>query len=378
MFVDLYAIQNVPPSNINRDDTGSPKTAMYGGALRARVSSQAWKRAMRKMFEGLLPKESLGIRTKLAAGLIVDSISSKRDDLSERAAELAEAVLKAAGLKVSASKRKGDTEGAASTDYLVFIAQRELDELADLAIEWSDADKDLSKVDKSMKSEVSKVFHGVQAVDIALFGRMLADAPDLNTDASCQVAHAISVDRVSPEYDYFTAVDDCASDDNAGAGMIGTVEFNSSTLYRYATISIEALMNQLGDVTATAEGVRAFAEAFVRSMPTGKQNTFANRTLPGTFVVAVRPTQPVNLVSAFENPVRPSASRSISSLAEDLLADEMLTVEKAYGDKPVAAWFVSTVSSEKKLNQVAESASLEELLSELSTTVESLLDRGGE
>ena len=342
MFVDLYAIQNVPSSNINRDDTGSPKTALYGGSLRARVSSQAWKRAMRLSFKDLLPKEKLGVRTKLAVSLIADIIVEKRPDLENQAEAMGIAVLNAIGVKTKVSKRKGETEGAQETDYLVFIAKRELDELANVAISWVDAGKDLAKVDKDMKKQATDVFHGVQAVDIALFGRMLADAPALNTDASCQVAHALSVDRVTQEYDYFTAVDDCASEDNAGAGMIGSVEFNSSTLYRYATIDLNNLLSQLGDAQATAEGLTAFVEAFVRSMPTGKQNTFANRTLPSTVVVAFRKAQPVNIVSAFEDPVRPMEGMSISEQAENRLATEMKRFDEAYDVRPEKAWFVST------------------------------------
>jgi CRISPR-associated protein Cas7/Cse4/CasC subtype I-E len=123
-------------------------------------------------------------------------------------------------------------------------------------------------------------------IDIALFGRMVADDPTLNTDACAQVAHSISTHKVSNEYDYFTAVDDFSSEDSAGAGHIGTVEFNSSTLYRYATVAVHELYKQLaGD---TADAVCEFVRAFICSMPTGKQNTFANRTLPDAVLVALR------------------------------------------------------------------------------------------
>lgn len=361
MFVDLYAIQNVPSSNINRDDTGSPKTALYGGSLRARVSSQAWKRAMRLSFKDLLPQEKLGVRTKLAVTLIANAIVDKRPDLEDQAEEMGVAVLNAIGIKPKASKRKGENEGEQATDYLVFIADRELRELADVAIDWVDSEKDLAKVDKDMKKQAAEVFHGVQAVDIALFGRMLADAPALNTDASCQVAHSISVDRVTQEYDYFTAVDDCAAEDNAGAGMIGSVEFNSSTLYRYATVNLDSLCAQLGDAKAAVEGLGAFVEAFVRSMPTGKQNTFANRTLPSTVLVAFRSSQSVNLVGAFEDPVRPVDGMSISEQAEKRLAAEMKMIDDAYGIKPEKAWLIS-VSGSSEFGDRVERVALPALL----------------
>lgn len=192
MFMDIHCIQQVPPSNINRDDTGSPKTAYVGGALRSRVSSQAWKRAMRGVFGDMLDSSKLGKRTKGVVTLIADSITSKRPDLAESAEGLAQKVMAAAGFKVKASDRAGADKGSLATDYLIFIANNEIDKLADLAIAAFDEGEDVSK----MKKEVSAIFHGPQAVDIALFGRMLADAPDLNTDASAQVAHAFSIDQI--------------------------------------------------------------------------------------------------------------------------------------------------------------------------------------
>ena len=143
------------------------------------------------------------------------------------------------------------------------------------------------------------------SVDMALFGRMVADAPSLNYDAAAQVAHSISTHAVQNEFDYFTAVDDCAPEDSAGAGHLGTVEYNSSTLYRYATVNMVELVHLLGAEKA-AQAVRVFGEAFIRSMPTGKQNSFANRTLPDAVYVTLREDQPVNLCGAFEKPVRKS------------------------------------------------------------------------
>lgn len=133
---------------------------------------------------------------------------------------------------------------------------------------------------------------------------MVADDPTLNIDACCQVAHAISTHKTETEFDFFTAIDDCSPSDNAGAGMMGTVEFNSSTLYRYATIAVHDLEELLGNKEAAADAVQEFAKAFITSMPTGKQNTFANRTLPDYVLVTIRQDQPVNLAGAFENAVR--------------------------------------------------------------------------
>lgn len=362
MFIDIYALQTVPPSNINRDDTGSPKTAMYGGVRRARVSSQAWKRAMRESFPEYLPEGSLGVRTKLAAELLAERITEKREDLSDRASGIATALLNALGLKVEGSKRAGDDEGKNSTSYLVFIAQHELDKLAEVGIQWADEGVDLKKLDKKAKDRAKAAFSGTRAVDIALFGRMLADVPELNTDASSQVAHAISVDKVTQEFDYFTAVDDCASGDNSGAGMIGTVDFNSSTLYRYATVNVDSLYSQLGDVEATSRGVAAFLEAFICSMPTGKQNTFANRTLPSYVVVSLREKQPINAVSAFEMPVKASEEESVSRLAAKRLGERIAQLEGVYDMKSSKAWYMSVDGALDELTAVANEASVSEII----------------
>ena len=373
LSLDINVLESVPPSNINRDDTGSPKTAYYGGVLRARVSSQAWKRAMREMFPSLLPEGSLGVRTKFIVPLIAERIAAKREDLAERSAEFAKAVLDATGIKSSETDRKGSDEGTMATGYLVFIANRELDDLADIAIAWADEGVDPKKPDSKSKKDVQRAFKGIQAVDVALFGRMLADASDFNVDACSQVAHAISVNEISQEYDYFTAVDDCAADDNAGAGMLGTVGFNSSTLYRYATVNVDALMEQLESPEATARGVAAFVEAFVKSMPTGKQNTFANRTLPNVVAVSLRNDQPINLVSAFERPVYAERDRSITQVAAERLAEYARDVESAYACPATKSWHVSYGVEPSSLDYFGEGVSLDALVSSVRDAVESAL-----
>ena len=366
MFMDIYAVQNVPPSNINRDETGNPKTAQYGGVLRSRVSSQAWKRAMRETFKSLLDEKQLGVRTKNAVELIVKAMVDQRPESEDQAESYASLVLQATGVKVVASTRAGAASGKPVTQYLIFIGNTEIGRLANIALEWMDQGKDPAKApDSAMKKEVSGVFHGEQAVDIALFGRMLADAPDLNTDASAQVAHAISVDAIQPEYDSFTAADDFTEADNAGAAMIDSVGFNSSTLYRYATVNLDALQEQIGNAEATARVASVFVEAFIRSMPTGKQNSYANRTLPETCIVAFRDSQPINAVEAFERPVAAEHDQPISQVAGRRLVEELRRIQDAYDEQPVRAWAISTDLSTQDLAPVAESVGLKDLTSQV-------------
>lgn len=284
LYVDFHVLQTVPPSCINRDDTGSPKTAIYGGVTRARVSSQAWKHAMRQAFveESLLDEEDVGKRTKKVTELVEKEIAALAPE--KDAAKLAKKTLDNAGIK-------NDEKG---TKALFFISQAQIKALAQLAVE-----------ECADKKEYKKALSTAPSADIALFGRMVADDPSLKFDAAAQVAHSISTHAVQNEYDYFTAVDDCQVEDNAGAGHLGTVEYNSATLYRYATVNVMELERHL-DAKKAAEVVRSFGEAFIRSMPTGKQNTFANRTLPDAVYVTIREDQPVNLCGAFERAVRKS------------------------------------------------------------------------
>lgn len=343
-IVDVHVLQTVPPSNVNRDDTGSPKTAVFGGVRRARVSSQAWKRATRLAFDDLLDRSELGVRTKRVVDLVAKEIAEQRPDLTDQAADLAHDVVAATGLKlekVTRSKTGGAETESAETGYLVFVSHLQVEKLAEVAIEVAgEADRGAALKARGVK----KLLETDHSVDVALFGRMVADDRDLRVDACAQVAHAISVHAVDNEYDYFTAVDDvkqASADEDAGAGMIGTVEFNSSTLYRYATVDVDRLQESLGDEKATRRAVEAFVKAFVESMPTGKQNTFANRTLPDAVVVMVRDTLPVNLVGAFEDPVVPEDGRTRLEVAGRRLADRAREVADVLGQRPVAAWAVA-------------------------------------
>lgn len=352
-IVDIYALQTVPPSNLNRDDTGSPKTAIYGGVRRARVSSQAWKRAIRKAFAGLLADQQLGERT-----LRVGESLAKRIGALDASVTADEASVLAANVFATLGFGKADKKKDAKdfeSKYLLFLSRRQLDNLAEAAL----AAHRGTPLDKNTLKSLANTDH---SVDIAMFGRMVADMTDINVDAACQVAHAISVHAVETEFDYFTAVDDNKLDDEAGAGMIGTVEFNSATLYRYATVDVDALHKTLGDGAATRAAVEAFVTAFARSMPTGKQNTFANRTLPDAVLVRVRDTQPINLVGAFETAVRETAGAGRVAAAAAALAEYTRAVEAAYGERPVSSWVTQVGEATAVLADLGKAVSIDELV----------------
>ena len=333
LFIEFHAIQNMAPSCLNRDDTGAPKDAMFGGTRRARVSSQCLKRAQRQMFarSQLLTKEELGIRTRNIVALISEKLAEQSNPDSISAIETA---LKAVDLSVKS--RENTTP---QTEYLLFLSQTGISQLIEvIKANMSELTNEKLKKDPKkhlkgdLKKQISECISTSRAVDIALFGRMLADRKDFNIDAAAQVAHAISTNSITRESDFFTAVDDFTQVNEADAGMLGTVEFNSSCLYRYAAVNLDQLISNLGnDRTLALKGVAAFLRAAAMAIPTGKQNTFAAHTLPEFVGVTVHNTQPISLANAFQKHVWHSEHKNgLAAASVTRLQGHLNTLVKAY------------------------------------------------
>lgn len=384
-IVEIHILQTMPPSNLNRDDTGSPKKAVYGGVTRARVSSQAWKRPTRLKFRELVDPNQLGIRTKRVVEVLTDRIL-RLDPAAdpETAQKAAQSVLQDAGgiklAKPRSSKKTDDADGNVNepdqSSYLLFLGSHQYDELAAIGKEAIAAGgiKDFLK-NKDVKKRVKGILQNDRAIDVALFGRMVADDTDLNVDAAAQVAHAISVQRVDFDSDYFTAVDDVKQDSDeegdAGAAMIGDVEFNSATFYRYANVDVDRLLDTLGDANATTQAVTAFVDAFSTTVPNGKINTFAHNTLPDLVVVNLRDTQAVNLVGAFERPI----AGEIVANATKALVEREQEIDASYGTTPVRTWVVRVGKGTKAADQLAARQPLRDVLTELGDAVAARLVR---
>ena len=338
LYIDINVLQSVPSSNINRDDTGAPKTAYYGGVVRSRVSSQSWKRAVRMLFkEQSADAEWLaGIRTMRGPLLLANELQKQDTNLSsDEAMEQAVVVFNKAKIKLD--KKTNQTKA------LLMLSHGQIEKLAEYVLQNSELDS----------KAVKEVLQGNHSLDMALFGRMVADDPSLNVDAACQVAHAISTHEIVPEYDYYTAVDDEKADDESGSAMIGTIEYDSATLYRYANVNVNELVQSLGDTDTAIKGLQLFVKDFVLSMPTGKQNV----------LVTVREDTPVNLVSAFEEPVQ---SR------HGYLQPSVKQLEKEYQDTqqfvqtPLAS--VVVTNKESKINTKA--ADVDDLVSKVTEVIE--------
>ena len=386
-ILDIHILQTVPPSNLNRDDTGAPKSAFYGGVRRARVSSQAWKRATRTAFSSLLDPSELGVRTKKVAELLAGRITALAPELPASAAVevAAETFRTATGSKIEVPKRKSKENGeeqsaAPESSYLMFLSTRQLDSLAELAVKACNGTGDLSALksffkDKNNKALARELVNTRHSVDIALFGRMVADSADLNVEAATQVAHALSVHAVDTESDYYTAVDDGAmkkeeKEEEKGAGMIGVVDFNSATLYRYAALDVDRLHRNLGpglrkDESATQptrRAVKAFLEGFVASLPTGKVNSFGHNTLPSVVLVKLRTSRPISFVAAFERPVSREEDGGFLRNSCARLAEYIPQLEQAYGCGNDRTWVMRYGADTEPLAELGRALPLPELV----------------
>lgn len=337
MIVELHMLQNFAPSCLNRDDTNSPKECQFGGYRRARISSQCIKRAIREDFKKSLdlPPEFLARRSKLFVDKLTDKLiqGGKRQ---EEARVVAIRALNSIGLGVD---EKDNT-----TQYLLFLGEKELNNMAEMVLaNWAglksiDAKEKAGKQKSDLGKKLKGTLDGGKAVDLALFGRMLADLPDKNIDAACQVAHAISTNKVNVEFDFYTAVDDIKPKEEAGAGMMGTIEFNSACYYRYANIDLEQLKKNLGNDEALAyKAIEAFLRASVNAIPSGKQTSMASPTPPDFILAVVRDSGAWSLANAFAKPVSPGSNGNLVEHSITALVDYWNRLVKVYGDKGVRA-----------------------------------------
>lgn len=385
--MEVHILQNFAPSNLNRDDTGSPKDALFGGSRRARVSSQCFKRAMRQRFAvdsaGELPPEHLATRTQRVRARLTELLQ-ERGRSEENVGAIITTALAGVGLKL-------DDEGM--SQYLLFLGARELTRVAELIDEHWDALAGVApdaeegktgsaakraargKVPKPVSDAMLAALDGGKALDIALFGRMLADLPQKNQDAAAQVAHAISTHRVEREFDFYTAVDDLNPAADTGAGMLGTVEFTSACFYRYAALHLDLLASNLQrDDELAASGVRAFLRAMASAVPTGKQNSFAAHNLPAFIGVTVRENAlPRNLVNAFEKPVHATSEKALTHASVECLVDEWVKLDAAYGagDSSSEVYLNLTKATTDPLDDAGahEAASLDELIDAVDAAV---------
>jgi len=354
MFIELHIIQNFAPSNLNRDDLGQPKDCDFGGSRRARISSQCQKRVIRFDPEftkatGVEPSK----RTKMIVrGLVKKLLSAGLNEEDAKAISI---------LFANEYSGKMDQKRKEETAVLLYMSESEFDwisqelppkkdSLLELAKSMDSIQgtedtfkKKRAKIQVDITKEISTIIDKLvketkertNAPDIAMFGRMLADRPETNIDAACQVAHAISTHSIDKmELDYYTAMDDLKDKRESGAGFLDVAYFNSACFYRYARIDWQQLVTNLdNDKELAKKTVEGFLRAALHAVPTGKQNSFAAQNPPDFVLGVVRKDgESWSLANAFEKPVKVGRDGGYLNNSIELLDKYWGRLVKIYGD----------------------------------------------
>ncbi len=354
-FIQLHLLTSYPPANLNRDDLGRPKTAMMGGANRLRISSQSLKRAWRtsETFDKALAGH-VGTRTKEMGRKVFKSLLDK--GVSEKkATEWSKAIAAVFGKLKTLSKK--DKETATPETLLIEL---EIEQLAHFSPEEEQAidsliDEIVTSGDAPTQNQLDLLRKKHTAADIALFGRMLASSPAYNTEAAAQVAHAISVHKVTVEDDFFTAVDDLNNgEEDMGAGHMGETEFAAGLFYLYICIDRELLTENLSDdAELAAKTIGALIQSATTIAPSGKQNSFASRARASYVLCESGDQQPRSLSVAFLKPVGGSdlLNRSIEALEHT--REKM---DAVYGDGADRVSTLNALTGEGTLQEIIDCA----------------------
>ena len=343
-FVQLHVLTSYPPSNLNRDDTGRPKTALMGDALRLRISSQSQKRAWRTsdIFETALAGH-IGTRTKdmgkhTHTMLVAAGVNDKN------AREWARQIVGKFGkLK---SDKKSDKDEDLQIEQLAHFSPEEVEAIEQLAQRCA------SRNNGPTAEELSLLRNPRKAADIAMFGRMLADSPAFNMEAAVQVAHAITVHKSAVEDDYFSAVDDLNNGlTDKGAAHIGERSYGAGLFYLYICIDRALLVENLGGDKALADkALQAFIHAVTKISPTGMQNSHASRAYASYVLAEKGDQQPRSLAQAYLKPVKPFEGEDILEKAVRAIESRRDNFDKVYGACADARYSINAETGEGSLD----------------------------
>jgi CRISPR system Cascade subunit CasC len=343
-FLQLHALTKYGPSNPNRDDQGRPKQANVGGSTRLRLSSQSVKRAIREStFFALELSNNKGTRTKRLYERLFDTLTNEGVE-TDTAANTAEKVAEIFGKIETPDKKRKEVKIGTT---LAFISPEEWTAAEDIARKVASGEP--LPDDKTLKKTILRNADG--AVDIAMFGRMLAADPGFNREAAVQVSHAITTHAAIAEDDWFSAVDDLNKADESGAGHLGETGFGSGIYYQYVCVNVDLLVKNLaGDKELAAKGLAALVRAAATATPTGKQNSFAHRPRAYFMRIECGAQQPRDLSGAFFCPVKvqPWDKTSVSELEKAVTA-----IDHAYGNAYNASAVMNVLTSSGTLDEIA-------------------------
>ncbi len=345
-FLQFHYLTVYPPSNPNRDDLGRPKSAIYGGVRRLRISSQSLKRAARLsdvMQRSLAGK--MGERTQRIGEVVKRALIDEHVE-SDKAEKLAYEIAGVFG-KIDEKAYKDKEKRQIRTRQLAFISPEE----RSCAIELARRACRGEPLPASSELKKTILRTADSAVDVAMFGRMLADDPDYNREAAVQVSHAITTHRALVEDDFYAAVDDLkVSSEDAGAGFLDEAGFGSGVFYLYACVDTELLIENLsGDRNLAALAAGALSRALGTATPSGKRNAFAHQTFASYIRAEHGDQQPRSLSGAFFRPVEGQDLLAASVEALSRLANQ---VDKAYGDCADAVMLMDVAAENGSLDQI--------------------------
>lgn len=336
MLFEIHMLKNFPSTNLNRDETGAPKTCYFGGSQRGRISSQCLKRSWRtsELFGAL---ESRGWRSRNLPEMV--AIKLRDMGVDESYIEPAKRMIIDSAKKEKKEKKEKKVSNDLITSQIIFFSPEDVQALADTVKARIDQSKDVEEFKKLKPDAISAPMKKAQAraitLDIALFGRMVTSDIILNVEAAMQVAHAVSTHPVNLESDYFTAVDDLIHMmDASGAGMIGDIDYDSCCYYMYASLDMDKLRENLKDSPESLSKVHQLLPVLLRVMamsnPSGKQNSFAGHVLPEMIMVEVKKDKiPLSYANAFAEPVS-RMSRKIVQDSIDKLVSEVNLMDDCY------------------------------------------------
>ena len=345
-FLQLHLLTAYGPSNLNRDDTGRPKSVFFGGVPRLRLSSQSLKRAWREssVFQVKLDGH-LASRTQRLGKDVYDRLLE--GEMAEDEALVAARAIAGIFGKI----RKQDDDDPTFIEQLAFVSPEERAAafaLADRALD-GEAIGEPKPDDLLRKTDT--------AADIAMFGRMLADDPKFNREAAVQVAHAITTHRAIAEDDYYTAVDDLKSRDeaeDAGASFIGVQEFGAGVFYLYICVDRELLLHNLDDTRPVRDAsLAALVETAATVGPRGKQASFASRARALYVLSEKGAAQPRSLAAAFLKPVSGEDQGGLSVKAVEGFRDRL---DSAYGPCADSHYAMNCLTGDGTLSGLIEFA----------------------
>ena len=362
MLIEIHMLKNYPPVNLNRDDSGAPKSCYFGGVQRGRISSQCLKRSWRTsdLFRQL---GSTGLRTRRMPEEVACVL--REQGMSDDFIEHAEKMLTGIANKDGKENAKGSF-----TEQIVLYSTDDIARVAKAIQDAATMDGDIKTFKTRKAKDFIKLINDAQTrpitADIALFGRMVTSEAFRDVEAAMQVAHAISTHAVNRESDYFTAVDDLLNDGEVGAGMMGDVDFNSCCYYEYAALDLDQLSENLKSTPDCDELIRRLVPALLKTMamtnPSGKQNTFAGQVFPVFLMLECKKDKiPLSYVNAYEEAVSPGVKGVVQQSIRKLM-NHINEMDDAYGLAIEHRLWLAPKCEDETLKKGEKAASFAEML----------------